>query len=1098
MQDKLTSLNPARTQPFEGIFEPGFFEHAHEVSGMNPAKFTAPRPIRILDRERLLDRLIEWDDKKLVVIHAQAGHGKTTLAVAYSRTLASLTVWYTMDPEDDDPAYFLSSLGRALQLAFPADIPRLPVLPPTLRPLDLPEAARSVAGQLLAALSRPCLIVFDDLHATSSPVLLQLLTAVIDASPAGIRFMVLSRIRPDLKVAGLRAQRAYGELSGNDLRFSDSEVEELFSGTFGMHLPAATAALINRSAEGWPAGLVLMHEYLATAPSDSWSRLLSDGNRKRMEDHIFDYLAQEVFSRLPEVLQQFLMRTCLCDPLPLRLAGELASASPARVSEIVSELLRRNLFISPFDDGQPLIRYHSLFREFLHGKLSACERPSEIRKLAGIAFSFFMRAGDPIRAVDVQLAFGQYGKALRSISALAPELISRGQTRTLLRWMEALPEQERGRPWFLLARAISCRFTDARAALGLFENAFTCFRSPLQDRKGQTGQLLALCGIIEECFHSGGDFERMERAAALAHRLLQGNRRAPRNARAKLLLAMGMAWFFTGRLAKSRDSLLQALELFAEQADVFYQITCAVYLTPCALYLGDFGLARETLQRGFEAHKAMPGEIGGKAGLLLTRAMTALFEGNFAEARDNIDQCKELAAVHSLTAIELLSLTIAGWLSMANGDLAGAALLLADCKNKAVLAGNAFFTGSASHLLAITFLFQNKPAKAERQSDEALAIRSGKGSMLFHAIYLIASGAIHMRRGKAAQAERELRSALRTLKQAGSAQQEANCHLVLALLEQKRGNRTGFRKQLREGLSIGRDLGFTYYAVLTAEEQSALARQAVAESICTDYCRGLLEGRKPGLPLLSIYCMGGFKVYRGSTPVRDVEWKSKRAKTLVKLLVAHEGQKLAREQAMDLLWPETAGKDGAMFNAMLHRVRRVLEPGVSRDIFCIYREGDSVGLNRDLVWTDVGQFRAHLDRAARLKSQNNDRELLQEYESALALYQGDFLSQDLYSEWSTDVRDGLRASYLRVLEEAGALADSTGDRDKALQFFERMFLTEPSSERACRWLMARYHSLGKRGDAVRTYERCERALSRDMDLEPEEKTKRLYRSIIGG
>jgi DNA-binding SARP family transcriptional activator len=107
------------------------------------------------------------------------------------------------------------------------------------------------------------------------------------------------------------------------------------------------------------------------------------------------------------------------------------------------------------------------------------------------------------------------------------------------------------------------------------------------------------------------------------------------------------------------------------------------------------------------------------------------------------------------------------------------------------------------------------------------------------------------------------------------------------------------------------------------------------------------------------------------------------------------------------------------------------------------------------------------------------------------------LNEDVYCDWSTAVRDHLRTSYLRVLEEAGKLAESAGDRDKALQFFERIFLTEPSNERACQWLMARYHSLGRRGEAVRAYERCERALSQDMDLEPDERTKRLYRSIIG-
>ena len=524
-----------------------------------------------------------------------------------------------------------------------------------------------------------------------------------------------------------------------------------------------------------------------------------------------------------------------------------------------------------------------------------------------------------------------------------------------------------------------------------------------------------------------------------------------------------------------------------------------MYLTPCALYQGDFRLARETLKRGFEAHQAVPDEVGGKAALLLTQAMAALFEGNFSEAGESIDRCKDLAGVHSLASIELLSLSIAGWLSMSQGDLARATTLLTECKSKAARAGSAFFTGSAAHLLAITFLFENKLSRAQRESDEALSIRSGRGSRLFHAIYLIASGAINMRLGKLDRAGRELRSALRTLKQAKAVQQEANCCLVLALLEQRKGNQAAFRRHIRQAFCIGRERGFTYYAVLTPDEQAGLARQAIAENICVDYCEGLLTGRGPGRPLLSVYCMGEFTVLRGTRPVPEAEWKSRRAKSLLKLLVAHEGQRLPREQAMDLLWPGTGGgKDPAMFNALLHRLRRAIEPKAAKDVFCIQQEEGMVGLNSSSVWTDAGQFRLHLRHAARLRSQNRKSELLQEYERAIALYRGDFLADDVYEEWSGAMRDQLRAAYLQALEDAGELADGSGDRDKALQLFERMFLAEPSNEKACRWLMTRYHSLDRRSDAVRTYERCERALSRELDLEPEEKTKRLYRSIIGG
>ncbi len=1065
---------------------------------MDPAKFLPPRPTRILERDRLLDRLSRWEDRKLIVIHGQAGQGKTMLAAAYCRSLASPVVWYTMDREDCDPAYFLSSLAAALQRAFPGDLTRSGLSPGQRGPVDPAAAARAWADRHLAPLSRPCLVVLDDLHtAAGSPALPALLLALVEASPPAVRFLVLSRTRPDLDTARLTARRSYGEFTGVDLRFSTPEVEELYASVFGMHLTPEIAALINRSAEGWPAGLVLMHQYLATASPERWDRILADRAGTRMQDRIFDYLAQDVFRHLPDELQRFLMRTSLSDVMPLTLAGGLTGLRPHAVSVCIDELVRRNLFITRLDSGVPAISYHSLFRDFLQKRLLACETARTITVLAGNASTFFSRAGDPVRAVDALLTLGQEGKALVAISGCAGELIGRGQAATLLRWHEALhPAAQRG-PWFLLARAICCRFTDPKAALELFNKALAGFRSRGSGPEARTGALLALCGIVEECFHAGGDFKRMEQAATLAGRLLGRNSRAAAPARARLLLAMGMAWFFTGSLAKSRESLLQALALFNRQGDAFFQVTCALYLTPCALYQGDFRLARETLRRGFDAHKTIPDEAGGLAGLYLTQAMAALFEGRFSEARQNIDHCKQLAGVHSLASITLLSLTIGGWLATAEGDLAAAETMLAECKQQAAAAGNAFFAGSAAHLWAIALLFGKKLKRAERESNEALAIRSGKGSRLFHAVYLIASGAIQLQLGNLERAGRELRSALGTLKQAGAVQQEANCHLVLAMLEREQGNSLAFRSRLRQAFSLGRELGFTYYAVLTPDEQAALARVAIAENICRDYCESLLESRRTGRPLLSIFCMGRFAVLRGARPVRQAEWKSPRARTLLKLLVAHEGQRLPREQVMDLLWPGDEGrKSPAVFNALLHRLRQAVEPGASKDVFCIQQEEGMVGLNRDVVWTDAGQISRHLEKAARLRAEGRKAELLEEYERAIGLYEGDFLADDAYCDWSAPLRDRLRADYLRALEGAGRLAEAVGDRDKALGFYERMFQTEPASEKACRWLIARYLSLDRRTDAVRTYERCERALSRELDLEPEEKTKKLYRSII--
>jgi DNA-binding SARP family transcriptional activator len=185
---------------------------------------------------------------------------------------------------------------------------------------------------------------------------------------------------------------------------------------------------------------------------------------------------------------------------------------------------------------------------------------------------------------------------------------------------------------------------------------------------------------------------------------------------------------------------------------------------------------------------------------------------------------------------------------------------------------------------------------------------------------------------------------------------------------------------------------------------------------------------------------------------------------------------------------------------MLHRARKVLEPETrpGKDIFCIRNEGDVIALDRDKVWTDVRQFLSHADKARRLKDSQKFDSALEEYDKAVSLYKGDFLPEDQYCDWTTATRDRLRMRYLRSLEEAAGIAESHDDRNRALIFYERIFQADQSNENACCWLMTRYASEGRRNEAVRTYERCERALSRDMDLEPEQQTRDLYRSILGG
>lgn len=1057
-----------------------------------------------------MDKLLAWEGRKLVIIHGPAGQGKSTLAAEYAGALSAPAVWYTMDRDDENPAQFLGGLSEAMGRIFPGPLPDPPPVPRYRYGIAGARAAvANWTARVFGQLQKPCRIVLDDCHAAAdTPALREVLNALLFSTPPSVRFLLLSRARPELDIARLRALQQVGELTGDDLRFSNDEAYRLFTGIFAMQIARRDGEAINRLAEGWPAGLVLMHEYLSAAPQAVAGLLAERRGHPGMTAHVFDYLAQEVFDRLSPDLKRFLLRTSVVDYLTPDLAEILggtpvgASAAGNSVPALLEELRRKNLFVTFTDGGTPVVRYHALFRDFLRNKREASAKPAELKRLCSAAARHFRKSGDTVRTVDLYLESRQEERAVGLIESTGPSLIASGRTRTLIGWLDALPPKFRERPWLCYFRAVALRFTDSRAALALFERAQDGFQRDRTARRRAEGMMLSLGGVIEACFHSGGGTARMARAAAQTGRLLARERGAG-GAGARLLLALGMARFFAGELREGAEALSRALELFRKQRDRFSQIQCAIYLAPCAVYLADFPLAREAVRKGFEALKHVPEEKGGEAALYTVQAMTALNEGNFDEARQCVDKSRALAREHGLEAFDFLALDIGGWLAVATGEHGEAERLLTECRQKGRELGNEFFSASSSHLLSLNELHRNRLAKARAEAATALKARAWSGSKLFYGVSLAANGAIELKSGNLSRAARELRRARSVLRKIGAAQQEANVLLILAKLALLRGRDSDARDCLRAGFRIGQERGFTYYGTIGPEDLAELAEQARARGICPDYCETLLGdhlGQRVA-PAVRVRALGGFRVSRGDRQISDAEWKSKRAKTFLKLLVAHEGRKLSRDAAVDILWPEGQG-NGVLqsFTALLHRMRKVLGPGAARNgrSSSVVMEELQLALDRKTVWTDTGEFLSWIEHAGRMKAKKDNEGALKCYQKAFDLYAGDFLPDDLYEDWALPVRERFRRLYFKALEDAAALAESMDRRDDAFAFTEKLFDADPGNEKACRWLMERHVAEGRRSDAVRAYERCQRALAQDLETEPEEETRKLYRRIIGG
>jgi DNA-binding SARP family transcriptional activator len=246
-------------------------------------------------------------------------------------------------------------------------------------------------------------------------------------------------------------------------------------------------------------------------------------------------------------------------------------------------------------------------------------------------------------------------------------------------------------------------------------------------------------------------------------------------------------------------------------------------------------------------------------------------------------------------------------------------------------------------------------------------------------------------------------------------------------------------------------------------------------------------------PLLRVRLLGGFRIERTDGEREVSDWPRRSAKTLTKLLAAHSGHALHREQVLDILWPGIAVESALnSFGKALHAARHALEPELPRrkDSAFLQLVDNMLVLNSKHVVVDTDRFEQLAEAALRQGD-------IPDYEAALAAYSGELLPEDLYESWCAERRHSLAELHVRLLlGVAEALADR-GDYDKSAGCLREVLRLEPTREAAHRRLMYLYGQMGTPDQAVRQFQLCEDVLRRELDLAPQQETILLYQDVLG-
>jgi DNA-binding SARP family transcriptional activator len=259
--------------------------------------------------------------------------------------------------------------------------------------------------------------------------------------------------------------------------------------------------------------------------------------------------------------------------------------------------------------------------------------------------------------------------------------------------------------------------------------------------------------------------------------------------------------------------------------------------------------------------------------------------------------------------------------------------------------------------------------------------------------------------------------------------------------------------------------------------------------------------RPPAMPVsnrLNIRCLGHFDVRTDRGQVKH--WRSMKAKSVFQYLLTHPREPAVKEMIMEALWPECSSQAaGNNLKAAVHQIQLTLSSlgGEMQDWRHVLFLQGSYAINPGThLWIDVEEFEKHWTAGRRFEKEHHLAEAMSEYEKAETLYQGDFLEEELYEEWTMLRRETLRDIYLAVLSKLAGHAILINDLENCIHYSQILLGQDPCREDAYRWLMYCYTNLGHRNRALRWYEICCRIIRSEMDTVPDRRTTELYYRIL--
>lgn len=535
----------------------------------------------------------------VAVVVAPAGYGKSTLMARWHDQLTERRVpcgWLSIDEDDGDTARFMRHLLAALQHAdarlgtnaaghlvddFAGD-PKL--------------LLEMLAGEI-AELRHRIVLFVDDLQFVHESEVLKILDWLVNYAPRALQIVIGSREEPRLRLGGLRVRRQLFELGVRELQFDREEVARFYISRLGRDLPAPDLDKLLNKTEGWPAAL----ELVAMALADLGTQSEFIEHFAGTDSNVVDYLGEVVLTRMDERTRTFVFRISMFDRICAPLAAALGNADDA--GELLQVVRARNLFLIPLDPSGTWVRFHHLAGEFFRERYRRTA-PTQARECLIHGARWMHANGYLEEAVNCMIRAQDWDQATQWVAESVEELVfRRGYHQTILRWMNALPQDRVDRyPVIRIQYAFALSFYPRYRE---YEAQIYRLQQLLRDMEAQSDRDTAAidelrCAVEMQTAMASGLRDEGHRGGELAAAWLAAWPRATLRRKGVMGNVLAFGHKTTGEIDRGLE-VIATTRQWLEQAEGYYALAWTAYLEGLLhLKRGSYFEAKCACQNGLE------------------------------------------------------------------------------------------------------------------------------------------------------------------------------------------------------------------------------------------------------------------------------------------------------------------------------------------------------------------------------------------------------------------------------------------------------------------------------------------------------------------